>query len=102
MVKSGVQKARAQDVGSKLKFLERAAKRRKKRVVGRSQSGRRGRRPQVECREAKVSTKKKRACGKKRRTQRKRGKTPTGFVNQKNSRHAFGLITNEGEEEGRV
>lgn len=46
MVKSGAQKARARDIGSKLKFLKKAVKAEEEaRTVGGSQSGRRGRRP---------------------------------------------------------
>lgn len=70
------------------------------RTVGRSQSGRRGRRPdRMPWGES--------FDGKKRAWKKERGhkgsgeKTPTGFVNQKISRHASGLI-NERREERRA
>lgn len=54
---------------------------------------------QIECREARISTDRKTYVRKEGDT-KKAGKTPTGFVNQKISRHASGLITSEGRRKG--
>lgn len=104
MVKSGAQKARARDTGSKLKFFERAAKEeeeKKEDARTRPEQVKEDEEDddQVECREARVFDGRKRACGKKGDT-KEAGKTPTGCVNQKISRHASCFITSEGEEEG--
>jgi len=99
MVKSDAQKARARDTGSKLKFFERVAKEEKKEDarVRSAEVKDEEDDDQVECREARVST------GRNERAERgghKGRKTPSGFVNQKISRHASGLITRGGERAG--
>lgn len=54
---------------------------------------------QVECREAREFRREETSVRKEEDTKKAR-KTPTGFVNQKISRHAFSLITSEGRRKG--